>query len=140
MGIIGSRFIGTPTVNQFLFHHFLTSSITHSSTLSPTSLSKLFTLLPNNSAIFPSSPTLPYSSIYSCVPSICLLFSNKSCLSHLNSSHLTRKSFMRVWLARLCSSNNGYYNCEWFKLNSNLISFESSSIKTEIYSDGNTGY
>ena len=62
--------MGTFTVNQFLppllpLPHF----IMHSSTLSPTSLSKLFTLLPNSSAVFPLSPTLPYSSIHSCVAS-----------------------------------------------------------------------
>ena len=45
---------------------FVTSSLTHSSTQSPTSFSKHFTLLlGQQQCIFPSSPTLTYSSIHS---------------------------------------------------------------------------
>ena len=66
------------TSSFLLCHHFLHNVLIYSIS----HLSELFTLLPNTSAIFPSPPTLPYSSIHPCVPSICLTFSNKTCLSH----------------------------------------------------------
>ena len=88
--------MGTSTVNQVLpplppLPHFLHNTFIHPITHFPLQTLYIPPQQQRHLSLIPHTSILPYVSIHSGVPSICLIFSNKACLSHLNSSHLTRK-------------------------------------------------